>query len=402
MRLGVLATHPIQYHAPLYRALAEELDLHVYYAHRQTPAGQAAAGFGVEFEWDVPLLDGYAYSFLENQARTPSVDTFAGCDTPQIAEHIASGGFDAFLVHGWYTKSYRQAMRACWRTRTPIFVRGDSQHVPNIGLVKRVGKAVTFRSFIPRFDRYLVVGQRARDYLLSYGADARRMSFAPHFVDNEFFRERARCSDPGATRRSIGAAPDAVLFVFVGKLQQNKRPGDLLSAAARLRDGGMPAEVLIVGSGALESALQQQAATLGVPTHFAGFKNQTELPAYYRAADALVLPSDWGETWGLVVNEAMACGIPAVVSQAAGCVPDLITPGHTGETYPVGDVAELEGALRRVVQLSKSQHLCRALDERMAVYSIDNTVVGVMESMDAVSPGRRTYHKSHVSVLVSP
>ena len=76
-----------------------------------------------------------------------------------------------------------------------------------------------------------------------------------------------------------------------------------------------------------------------------GFVNQSELPAVYASADVLVLPSDGQETWGLVVNEAMACGVPAVVSDAVGCGPDLIEPGRTGATFPFGDIAALAAAI---------------------------------------------------------
>src|SRR5215211_6106940 len=119
VRVGVLATHPIQYYAPLYRALAARMDLDVFFSHRQTASDQAAAGFGVAFDWDGPLLDGYRSRFLTNVARSPAVDRFWGCNTPEIGGLIETGNFNAFIVHGWSTFSYWQAMSACWRTRTP-------------------------------------------------------------------------------------------------------------------------------------------------------------------------------------------------------------------------------------------------------------------------------------------
>ena len=149
-RLGVLATHPIQYQAPLYRALAERVDLQVYFAHRQTPEGQAKAGFGVAFEWDVPLLDGYEHRFLENRAAEPDVSTFRGCNTPEIGRIIAEERFDAFLVNGWYTKSFWQAMAACWRTGTPLMVRGDSHLGTPRKTWFRMVKEGAYRLFIPK------------------------------------------------------------------------------------------------------------------------------------------------------------------------------------------------------------------------------------------------------------
>src|ERR1700741_4307399 len=97
MRVAVVASHPIQYQAPWFRALARATDLEVFFCHRQDAAGQAAAGFGVPFEWDVPLLDGYRSQWLENVAARPGVSSFSGCDTPSIEERLAAGGFSACI-----------------------------------------------------------------------------------------------------------------------------------------------------------------------------------------------------------------------------------------------------------------------------------------------------------------
>ena len=383
MRLGVLATHPIQYHAPLYRALAERLDSEVYFAHKQTAEGQAKAGFGVAFEWDVPLLEGYSYQFLENEAKKPDVSTFWGCSTPEIAYIIARERFDAFLVNGWYNRSLWQAMRACWQTGTPLLVRGDSQLRTPRSLPFRIAKEAFYRAFIPRFDGYLVVGERAREYYTYYGAREERMFFVPHFIDNAWFRERAADVDPQALRAELAVGPDTALLLFVGKFIPKKRPADILRAARHLQERGQAVQVVLVGSGELEGDLRDTARELDVPIHFAGFKNQSELPYYYAGADLLVLPSDGGETWGLVVNEAMACGLPAVVSDAVGCAPDLIDPGETGEMYPMGDVKALALALERALHLAGSPHVAQALKRKMDVYSLETAVAGALEAVHA-------------------
>src|SRR5262249_17425222 len=109
MRLAIVASHPIQYHAPLFRELAKRLDLMVFFSHRATPTDQAKAGFGVPFDWDVDLLSGYAHTFLRNIAKRPGLDRFGGCDTPEIGERFREGRFDCVLVQGWYLKSFSPA-----------------------------------------------------------------------------------------------------------------------------------------------------------------------------------------------------------------------------------------------------------------------------------------------------
>src|SRR3990167_7412105 len=190
-KLGLLATHPIQYYVPWYKALARQVDLEVFYGHRQTAEGQAAAGFEVAFEWDIPLFEGYQHRFLVNKAIKSDVSSFLGCDTPEIGAIIRRARFDAFIVHGWATKSYWQAMIACWMSGTPLLIRGDSHLFTARSRFYRIAKYPFYRSFIPWFNAYLVVGERARAYYRHYGADSRRMFFSPHAVDNVFFSTQA-------------------------------------------------------------------------------------------------------------------------------------------------------------------------------------------------------------------
>lgn len=381
MRIGFLVSHPIQYFAPLFRELAKQCDLTVFYAHRQTAEQQARAGFDVAFEWDVDLLSGYHSKFLRNVARTPSTDRFFGCDTPDIAGEIAGGSFDGFVVPGWALRAYWQAVHACRRAGVPVFVRGDSQLVgPRSGAV-RLAKAVAFRGVLRRFDGFLYVGQRNREYLQHYGAPSQRLFFSPHCVDNDAFRAASE-----ATRRTLTPARRVL---FVGKLIERKRPFDLLQAAARLAAEGRPVDVAFAGSGDQQDALAAAAAASGVRAHFHGFVNQSELPGIYAAADVIVLPSDGRETWGLVVNEAMACGVPAVVSDAVGCGPDLVEPGVTGAVFPLGNVAALADGIGKVLALDRARTR-QALAERMETYSPARAAQGIAGAASALKSRSRT------------
>ncbi len=372
LRIGFLITHPIQYYAPIFRELAGLCDLTVFFARRQTAEQQARAGFGVAFDWDVDLLSGYRSKFLVNVSRRPSTDRFSGCDTPGVAREISEGRFDAFVVPGWGFRSFMQAVQACRRAGVPIFVRGDSQLLGPRNVLLRLAKELAFPRVLRRFDGYLYVGQRNREYLLHYGAGADRLFFSPHCVDNESFRA---ASD--AARQSMAPSSGAHKRVlFVGKLIERKRPLDLLKAAALLR-GSHPVEVAFAGSGELESALRDFAQACGVPAIFHGFVNQSAMPAVYAAADVMALPSDGLETWGLAVNEAMACGLPAVVSSAVGCGPDLVEAGVTGAVFPVGQPAKLASAIHTAISLETTK-LREHLAARMQVYSPLGAAKGIM------------------------
>ena len=384
-RIGFLVSHPIQYYTPFFRELARRCDLTVYFAHRQDAAGQGRAGYGVGFDWDVDLLSGYESRFLTNVARAPSTQSFAGCNTPEIADLIAEGRFDAFVVPGWSLRSYWQAVRACRRARVPVMVRGDSQIAGQRGgAVGRV-KGVVFPHMLKQFDACLYVGQRNREYLEHYGVPAGRMFFSPHCVDNDAFKrgsDAARAADaraaPGGRRRVL----------FVGRLVESKRPLDVVQAVSRLVSGGMALELVVAGAGELAGGMEEAARAGGVDARFLGFVNQSGLPSVYASSDVVVLPSTAVETWGLVVNEAMACGVPAVVSDAVGCGPDLIEPGITGAVAPLGDVAGLATAVASVLALDVgTTH--RALAERMELYSPARAAAGLLEAADALASRNR-------------
>ena len=346
-RLAILATHPIQYFTPWFRHLATIFDLEVLYAHRQDARGQGAAGFGVDFEWDVPLLEGYRYRFLKNVSSSPGLQSFGGCDTPELYDLVRPENYDALLVLGWNKKSFVQGIRAAWRNKVPVLARGDSQLPTERSWLKRALKFPLYRWFLPRVDAHLYVGRRNREYLEYYGVQDRQLFFSPHFVDNEFFASRAeQARNSGAARtirEQFGIPPDACLALFVGKFIPQKHPEDFLLASLRVTKMRKHFHALLVGDGPLRKELEALASDDSERIHFAGFHNQSKLPAFYAAANILVLPGD--ETWGLVVNEAMACGLPAIVSDAAGCASDLIDVDLTGATFPLADIAAFANRL---------------------------------------------------------
>jgi glycosyltransferase involved in cell wall biosynthesis len=120
---------------------------------------------------------------------------------------------------------------------------------------------------------------------------------------------------------------------------------------------------------------------------FTGFLNQAEIVAAYVAADCLVLPSDAGETWGLVVNEAMACGLTAIVSDQVGCHADLIVPGQTGWTYSLGNIDQLGDRLTTAIDLGSPGLTImgkNAQQKVMAEYNYQKVVAGISQALNFV------------------
>jgi glycosyltransferase involved in cell wall biosynthesis len=359
LKVGLIVSHPIQYQVPWFRELSKHVELTVYFACQADSHVDEEFGFTVK--WDTDLVSGYDHMFLKNISNLPSPDRFGGCDTPEIASIIKSGQFDAFIVSGWYLKSYLQAALACYLGGVPLLVRGDSQ----LGSSNRFRflKGIVYPPLLRMVDGFLSVGVRFKEYLQHFKVPESRIFFVPHCVDNENFSGisgAVQQHDRGKWLR----------LLFVGKLIPKKRPLDLVEALSLLQEREIDAQGVFVGTGELEDDIRQLARELCVNIEMMGFVNQSELPKVYVSADLLVLPSDYGETWGLVVNESMACGLPAIVAEAVGSAPDLVDNGLTGLTYAYGDVNNLAEQIEAFLPRLGSGEVVDALREKMESYSI--------------------------------
>jgi glycosyltransferase involved in cell wall biosynthesis len=399
IRLTVVQTHPVQYYAPWFRHIAAhcpELELTVLYATAPT-AAQQGVGFGVSFHWDRPLVEGYRCRILRAGREDQSVhsERFWDLDVPEIGAALEESRPDVALIPGWHSVTLVRAIWACRRAGIPTLYRGDTHlgHRPT-GWRGAVW-GVRTRRLVHLFDGHLSVGTRAREYLTHFGVDPCGLFDAPHAVDNQFFARTSsphRASDARtAARVSWGIEPQAFVVLFVGKLEPKKRPLDLIRAMAGL---GSRASVLVVGTGELMTACRVEADRLGLCAAWAGFLNQSELGRAYAVADCLVLPSD--ETWGLVVNEALATGLPCVVADRVGCAPDLVTPGETGEIFPIGNLTALTAALGRIrAGIESGRDYAHACRNRAASHSFDRTTAGLLEACRAVAGPRASARANH-------
>jgi glycosyltransferase involved in cell wall biosynthesis len=175
----------------------------------------------------------------------------------------------------------------------------------------------------------------------------------PYAVDNDFFQKRAEEARGRRHRLLAELNIDASrpVILYASKLQWRKRPMDLLEAYIRLSPDGIREPLpclLFVGDGEARQELETRVRQLGWNSVvFAGFRNQTELPAYYDLCSVFVLPSE-NEPWGLVVNEVMSVGRPVIVTREVGCAPDLVKDGANGFVLDAGDVEALSDRLRRI------------------------------------------------------
>jgi glycosyltransferase involved in cell wall biosynthesis len=349
-KLAIISTHPIQYNAPVFRALAGsgEIDLRVFYTWSQVAANRVYdADFGREVEWDVPLLDGYAFQFVQNISKYPGAGRFGGLNTPTLIWEIEAWRPDAVLVYTWNSRSHLRALRH-FKGRVPVLFRGDSTLLDEREWWRALLRRLFLTWVYSHVDIAIAVGSNNRDYFAWCGLPPQRIALAPHSVDTvRFATDSARHESLAAQwRQQLGISPQAIVILFAGKLQSKKNPDLLLDAFSALTD---ESHLVFVGNGKREIALKAKARTLK-NVHFMPFQNQSFMPAVYRLADIFVLPSQGPEeTWGLALNEAMASGRAVIASSKVGAARDLICSGENGWIFTSGDREGLEGILRRAV-----------------------------------------------------
>lgn len=351
-KLAIVTTHPIQYNAPLFKRIAArgETDVHVFYTWGQAKDKVYDPGFGKEREWDIPLLEGYRYSFVENVASRPGSHHFNGIINPSLIHEIEAYDPDALFVFGWSFKSHLQVLRH-FHGKKPVLFRGDSTLLDEKSgfSFKKILRTIFLRRVYRHVDYALYAGEANKAYFLRNGLKEDQLIFAPHAIDNSrFFDSDGKYATAAKKwRTSLAIGEEDIVFLFAGKLEAKKHPDLLLRAFMSLPD--THARLIIIGDGELGPALKELARG-DQRVVFLPFQNQSVMPVVYRLGAIFVLPSRGpGETWGLAVNEAMACGRAVVVSDKCGCARDLVKPGVNGYVFQAGDVAALTNILNEIL-----------------------------------------------------
>jgi glycosyltransferase involved in cell wall biosynthesis len=353
MRLAIVTTHPIQYYAPLFRLLAKEpgMDLKVFYTWSQTKEGpKYDTDFGKMIEWDIPLLDGYPYEFVENVAKDPGVHHFRGIDNPTLNNKITEWVPDFLIVIGWNFKTHLSSMRH-FKGKIPVIFRGDSTLLDEKPGVKKVLRRLFLKWVYSNADYALYVGKNNQDYFRKHGLKELQLFWMPHAIDNQRFHGHPEYDqEAGEWRKELGINPDDLVLLFAGKLEPKKDPEFMLRLARNIPDPRL--KLIVVGNGRMEDELKR-ASNQDERIKFLDFQNQQKMPLVYRLSDIFVLPSTGpGESWGLAVNEAMACERPVIVSSKCGCAPDLTDENRTGWVFEPGTEGDLkiENLLKNILE----------------------------------------------------
>ncbi|MBD2493043.1 glycosyltransferase family 4 protein [Nostoc sp. FACHB-280] len=347
-KLAIVVSHPIQYYSPWFNYLANTagLAVKVFYLWNFGVTKQVDFGFKQAIQWDIPLLNGYDYEFVPNISSSPGTHHFWGLQNPSLSSQIQKFNPEAVLLMIY---NYASIYRLLWtwnQRQIPLLFRGDSHRLLGLYGVKALARREFITQIYRRFAACLYVGKANYDYFRYHRVAEEQLFFSPHAVDNDRFLAQADIVNHQAQawKQELGIPPDHQVILFAGKLEDKKRPLDLLKAF--LSTNIPQTSLLFVGAGPLETELKNTAA--GHPhIYFAPFQNQTLMPRTYTMADLFVLPSyGTGETWGLAINEAMCLARPVVVSNHVGCSQDLVHNYDNGLIFPAGDVSALAHSLK--------------------------------------------------------
>jgi glycosyltransferase involved in cell wall biosynthesis len=351
-KLAIITTHPIQYYAPVFKLLheREKVSIMVFYTTGNEAESKFDHGFGKSVSWDIPLLDGYGYEWVQNISDNPGSHHYKGIVNPGLIQQVQKWEPDAILFFGWAYQSHLKAIRY-FKGKIPVLFRGDSTLLNEPKGIRKLLKFIYLKWLYTHVDHAFYVGANNKAYFKKYGLKENQLSFAPHAIDNSRF-ESDLAKEAHELRSSLNINDDAILVLYAGKFEQVKNVELLLSAFIHLDKDNV--HLLLVGNGVKEPLLKKMAADSHSARniHFSDFKNQSYMPVLYQAADLFCLPS-LSESWGLGVNEAMACGKAVLVSDRVGCAADLVKEGYNGAIFKSENLDSLLHSLEKLTQSKK-------------------------------------------------
>jgi glycosyltransferase involved in cell wall biosynthesis len=380
-RLVILTEIISPYRIPLFNCLAQnvEVDLHVIFLAETDPRLRQWQVYKEEIRFSYQVLPSWRHRFgKHNWLLNRGISRALVTSAPDV---ILCGGYN--YVASW------QALRWARAHKIPFVLWSES----NARDLRRGRALVEFlkSEFLRKCSGFVVPGKAAQEYLCVEKEIREDAIFtAPNAVDNDLFAAAAAAArkNGDAHRRELDLPRR--YFLFAGRLVQEKGVFELLSAYAKL-DESMRRQfgLVFAGDGVSRRQLEQRAASISPGViRFAGFAQREQLAIYYALGEGMILPT-YADTWGLVVNEAMACGLPVILSRAAGCAAELVRENWNGWLVEPRDVSSLTVAMR---SLADQPDLCATMGansaHRIAHYSPSEWSRGVARMIDAKA-GRR-------------
>jgi glycosyltransferase involved in cell wall biosynthesis len=386
-RVAFIISHPIQYRVPLYQKLRQDsrIDFTVYFCSDIGLKEKYSVDFRRRFKWDILDLRGLNYTILRNYLSYPTHGQVSVLINPGIIRRLLVDKYDAVFIPGYSVISYILAFLGAAFSHTPVVFGGEPRFPPaRPFMLKRIFKDVFLKFLFSKVDAFGYIGKRAKDFYAYYGVPQQKLFLTPYCVDNDFLSKEAAAYAPRKEelKKGLGLSSDCPVILYLSKINENKRPFDLLDAFCNLR---MPASLVFVGDGPLFHSLEKRVVKRGIKNvFFFGFQNNSQISKYYAVSDIFVLPSA-GESWGVVINEAMCFGLPVITTDKVMAAYDLVRDGENGYILPVGDTKALSSALEELIDNpDKRKRMGEASLEIIKKWNYDGFVQGFVEALDRI------------------
>lgn len=333
------------------------------------------------FKFTYEVLPGISLNFK-------SEDLFSYWINPTIIYHLIGNKFDVVISSGWDSFTSQASFFTCKLLGKPFILWSES--TINERNWRRTVSLPLVKFMVRHSDAYIAIGTRAKKYFTYLRAKPQKIFIAYSTVDVEYFKNESNMlkEKRDKLKEKMGIKTNSVIM-YSGQLIERKGLFYLLQAYKELRKDYQDISLLIVGYGPQEERLKEVCKKENIQNvFFTGFIDYNNLPGCYVISDLFVLPS-FEETWGLVINEAMACGLPIITTAKVGASADLVKEGINGYIIEEKNIAQLYEAMKKIV-LNQSLQKKMGEQSRKIIenFGIDNQVSGFVSAIKYVIENR--------------
>ena len=393
-KLAIVITHPIQYHAPLYKVInkAGLFDLHVIYRD-----DRGVRPFFDQFSksyvsYDNNLLGGYSYEFLTKGEPKNIFEKIYRFLLPSLEKSIIASGADAVYFHGYNYLPYIRAIFRLRRKGIKIFLRGENEDVLGRPPLKNFLRELLLKILLPRIDAILYIGIENKNFFLRRGVPEEKLFFVPYSVDNEYFGINMPSKEKELIREKIceeyKIPLDSVIFINTCKHRIEKSPIDTVRGFIKAFEGlerseERRAHLVLVGDGPLNAEMRAIVKESGLSNvTFTGYVNQSKLRELMMASDYMI--NSGAEPWGCTLNEALPVGLGIISSDLVVGYPDMVRQGENGFVYKFGDISGLSSDIKKCIENKNFIKKFSLVSKEIArEYSYENCVVGLNKAISA-------------------
>jgi len=351
LRLAIVISHPIQYHAPLYTYLAKDgrFEIKVFYMSDRGSRPFFEEWSKTVVKYDNPILDGYEYVFLnpgEPKTWWQKRTEFVSFD---LEEQLLKYAPQAVYFHGYNNPCFLKAMVACRKAGIPVLLRGENEDLLPRPLWRTMLRKLLLTVLLPQIDGFLYIGEYNKKFFLDRGISEKRLFYVPYSVDNAYFKAGLSQAEVDAVRRKIvrkySLQEETRLFIYTHKLRDTMKPLDAVSAFCSMAQAERHnAALFMCGDGDLRNQAESLAADCAnAKVIFTGYLSQADLKEHMLASDVMINPAI--EPWCCSVSEGLACGLAMISSDMVVGWPDMVVSEKNGYVYPCGDLQELSNLI---------------------------------------------------------